>query len=82
MIWDKLNRFTKITKFKSLSEASRKGDISQPTWSRNISELENVFGTRLILRDHNGIRLTNKGKDLLEIVQNFKTNLNDFKFRN
>ena len=82
MNWKKLNRFTKIKKFKSLSEAARKGEVSQSTWSRNISELENVFGKRLILRDYNGIKLTDKGKSLLEIIQSFKTNLNDFKSGN
>ena len=82
MNWKQLNRFSKIKKFKSLSEAARTGEVSQSTWSRNISELENVFETRLILRDYNGIKLTDRGKSLLEIIQSFKKNLNDFKSGN
>tara|TARA_B100000767_G_C19666869_1_gene493480 strand:+ start:541 stop:789 length:249 start_codon:yes stop_codon:yes gene_type:complete len=79
MIWEKLNRFTNIKKFKSFSEAARRGELSQSTWSRDITELENIFGTRLISRDYKGIKLTDKGRNLLEIIQTFKTNLNNFK---
>ena len=82
MVWEKLNRFTSISKFKSLSEAAREGKFSQSTWSRDIAQLERVFETRLISRDFNGVQLTKKGKSLVLIVESFKTNLQLFKSTN
>ena len=82
MIWEKLNRFTSISKYKSLSEAARQENYSQSTWSRDIAELEDVFGARLIYRNYNGIKLTEKGKNLVEIIINFKENLKNFKSTN
>ena len=79
MIWEKLNRFTTISKFKSLSEAARIGNISQSTWSRDISDLEKNFGFRLVSRTYIGIKLTRKGSSLLQIVNNFKNELDHFK---
>jgi len=35
MIWKKLNKFTDITKFKSLSEAARTGKLSQDSMTLN-----------------------------------------------
>jgi DNA-binding transcriptional LysR family regulator len=54
MIWEKLNRFENISKFKSLSEAARNGKFSQSTWSRDIKKLEESFGFILLKRDYNG----------------------------
>ena len=82
MIWEKLNRFTSISKYKSLSEAARQENYSQSTWSRDIAELEDVFRARLIYRNYNGIKLTEKGKNLVEIIINFKENLKNFKSTN
>ena len=82
MVWEKLNRFTSISKFKSLSEAARDGKFSQSTWSRDIAQLERVFGARLISRDFNGVKLTEKGKNLVQIVESFKTSLQLFKSTN
>ena len=79
MVWEKLNRFTSISKFKSLSEAARGGKFSQSTWSRDIAQLERVFGARLISRDFNGVKLTEKGKNLVQIIESFKTSLQLFK---
>jgi DNA-binding transcriptional LysR family regulator len=62
MFWKKLNRLTSISKFKSLSDAARWGKISQSTLSRNINDLEQFFGFRLISRDYKGIKLTEKGE--------------------
>jgi len=82
MVWEKLNRFTSISKFKSLNEAARGGKFSQSTWSRDIAQLERVFGARLISRDFNGVKLTEKGKNLVQIVESFKTSLQLFKSTN
>jgi len=79
MIWEKLNRFTKIEKYKSLSEAARIGNLSQSTWSRDIHDLEKTFGYELVSRKYNGIKLTEKGKNLLRIVRTFQEDLKTFK---
>jgi len=82
MVWEKLNKFASISKFKSLSEATREGKFSQLTWSRDIALLERVFGARLISRDFNGVELTEKGKSLIQIIESFKNNLQLFKSTN
>ena len=79
MFWEKLNRFENINKFKSLSEAARKGNLSQSTWSRDIKVLEKSFGFMLLKRDYNGIKLTQKGQNLLQLISIFKSNLIKFK---
>ena len=82
MIWEKLNRFTQIEQFKSLSEAARSGKMSQSTWSRDIKKLEKTFGYRLVFRNYSGIKLTQKGENLLQLINSFKRNLNNFKSTN
>ena len=75
MIWEKLQRFGKIKKFKSLSEAARKYKLSQSTWSRDINDLEKNFGYRLISRNYSGIQLTQKGENLVLLVNKFENDL-------
>jgi DNA-binding transcriptional LysR family regulator len=82
MIWEKLNRFENISKFKSLSEAARNGKFSQSTWSRDIKKLEESFGFILLKRDYNGFRLTQKKKNLLQLISIFKLNLINLKLQN
>ena len=79
MIWNRLDRFTELSKFKSLSEAARNGNISQSTWTRDINDLEQAFKLRLVQRNYNGIKLTEKGHKLLKLITMFKTNLKNFK---
>jgi len=79
MIWEKINRFSSISNYKSLSEAARSEKISQSTLSRDIATLENAFGAILIARSYNGIKLTDDGSSLIEIVQSFRGNLKNFK---
>ena len=79
MFWEQMNRFANIKKFKSLSYAARKSNISQSTWSRDIGELEKNFGFKLIIRNYRGINLTEKGKILLKLIDNFKININNLK---
>ena len=79
MLWEQMNRFTNIKRFKSLSDAARKSNISQSTWSRDIGELEKNFGFKLIIRNYRGINLTEKGKILLKLIDNFKININNLK---
>ena len=79
MLWEQMNRFTNIKRFKSLSDAARKSNISQSTWSRDIGELEQNFGFKLIIRNYRGINLTEKGKILLKLIDKFKININNLR---
>jgi len=79
MFWEQMNRFTNLERFKSLTEASRDSNISQSTWSRDINELEKNFGFKLITRKYNGVKFTEKGKDLLKIINNFKKNIDNLR---
>lgn len=82
MIWDRLNKFTEIVKFKSLSDAARNGSTSQPTWTRIIDDLEQAFELELVQRNYNGIKLIEKGHNLLKLIAMFKANLKNFKSNN
>ena len=82
MIWEKLKRFTEVSNFKSFSEAARNGKLSQSIWSRDIHDPEKSSGFRLISRSYEGIKLTDKGKILLNLVNNFKNTLVEFKSLN
>ena len=82
MIWNRLDKFTELVKFKSLSEVARNGNTSQPKWSRIIDNLKQTFELELVQRNHNGIKLTEKGQNLLKLIAMFKANLKNFKSNN
>ena len=79
MFWEQMKRFANLERFKSLTEASRDSNISQSTWSRDINELEKNFGFKLITRKYDGVKFTEKGKDLLKIINNFKKNIDNLR---
>ena len=70
----------KIAKFRSFNTASKELKKSQSTFSRDIISLENDLGFEVFDRNmRSGIKLTEKGKDLLKIVDDFSSNLALFK---
>lgn len=80
MNWKKLETFKKIAKFRSFNIASKELKKSQSTFSRDIISLENDLGFKVFDRNmRSGIKLTEKGKDLLKIVDDFSSNLALFK---
>jgi len=64
--WTLLQTFVSVTRHGSLSAASRAMQISQPTISRHIAQLEEHIGFRLFERAKSGVTLTAKGAELLE----------------
>ena len=80
MNWKKLETFKKISKYKSFNLASKELNKSQSTFSRDIISLEHDLGFKVFERNmRSGIRLTDKGKDLLKIIDEFSANLSLFK---
>jgi len=57
-----LENFLTVAKSKTLSEASEKLDMAQPSLSIGIKKLEMELGMPLFIRSRNGIKLTPQGK--------------------
>ena len=80
MNWKKLETFKKISKYKSFNLASKELNKSQSTFSRDIISLENELGFKVFERNmRSGIKLTDRGKDLLTIIDEFSATLSLFK---
>ena len=62
MDWENLKTFVLASNAKSLSEAARSLDVSQPTLRRRISDLETELGVELIQRTATGFGLTKSGE--------------------
>ncbi|WP_299146452.1 LysR family transcriptional regulator [uncultured Tateyamaria sp.] len=63
--WSQIQSFAAVAEHGSLSAAARAIQISQPTLSRHIAQLEATLGTRLFERQSGGMSLTTEGTDLL-----------------
>lgn len=61
---DRLLEFKSIVEAGSISKASDQLNLTRPTLSRRLSELENALGTRLIQRTTRDLFLTPAGKEL------------------
>lgn len=62
--WSLLQSFAAVTEYGSLSAAARASNVSQPTLSRHVSELEKTVGQRLFIRATSGLLLTPEGEHL------------------
>lgn len=60
--------FCKVAESRSLSDASEKLDMSVPNISSRISNLESQLNLKLFTREPKGLKLTEDGKELYEIV--------------
>lgn len=83
-----LSNFLITSQSKTLSEASEKLDMSQPSLSLGIQKLEAELGYPLFIRSRSGIRLTPQGtklvpeaKDALQILGKIKGDKASLKFR-
>lgn len=65
MDWSFIKDFLAVAEAGSLSGASRRLKVSQPTLSRRISELEESLGATLFLRTPKGLLLTETGEGIL-----------------
>lgn len=63
-----LSQFCVVIEEGSISSAARRLNITQPTLSRRIAELEAFIGTSLLMRDHTGARPTELARTLYTSV--------------
>ena len=61
-----LRYFIEIADCKSFTKASERLFITQPTLSRQIQDLEEELGTRLFVREHHSLSLTEAGQRFLK----------------
>ncbi|MGF7230940.1 LysR substrate-binding domain-containing protein [Arachidicoccus sp.] len=69
----RLKTFYKVATQLSFTKAAEELFISQPAVTKNIKELENVFGLRLFERKANKITLTHAGQILLGYAEEIKS---------
>lgn len=65
MSWDHIRTFHAVAQHGSLLAASRHLGLTQPTVGRHIDLLEDQLGFALFTRGRDGMRLTDKGADLV-----------------
>jgi DNA-binding transcriptional LysR family regulator len=64
-----LDAFWALSKTGNFSKAAESIHITQSALSQRIINLEESVGTTLVIRDSNGIRLTDTGQELLRYIQ-------------
>jgi len=74
--WDDLKVFIAISEQGTLSAASRRLSISQPTVGRRLKSLEQSLDTQLFDRLPDGLVLTTHGEELLPLAQNMQESAN------
>lgn len=64
-----LKYFVKVAETLNFSEASRMLNVTQSTLSQQIKQLENEFGTQLLMRSSHSVMLTEAGAEMLPYAQ-------------
>jgi len=62
--WGELRVFLAVAKAKSFNRAAEELNMSQPTVSRQVKRLQDVIGSQLVVSTQNGVKLTDRGRDL------------------
>jgi DNA-binding transcriptional LysR family regulator len=75
---DHIRTFHAVVKHGSLLAASQHLGITQPTAGRHIDLLEDTLGLSLFIRGREGMRLTEKGADLVSAADEFMGNAVEF----
>jgi len=75
MDWRRIQVFAKICGNKSFTAAAQIVGKSQSTLSRDVIQLEKKIGFTVFKRNIRGIELTEQGKKLLMIANEFKFKL-------
>jgi DNA-binding transcriptional LysR family regulator len=75
MDWRRIQVFAKICGNKSFTAAAQIIGKSQSTLSRDVIQLEKKIGFRVFKRDIRGIELTEQGKKLFMIANEFNLKL-------
>lgn len=76
--WDHIRTFHAVAEQGSLLAASRQLGLTQPTVGRHIDLLEDRLGFTLFTRGRDGMRLTDKGADLVETAKEMLGTAADF----
>lgn len=69
--FDLMRLYVRISETGSLSAAGRSLNLSQPTVTRQLRELETELGTQLIMRTTHDLSLTEAGRDFLAHARQF-----------
>ncbi|MBX3212408.1 MAG: LysR family transcriptional regulator [Labilithrix sp.] len=64
--WEEVQLFLAIAEARSVTAAARRLQITQPTASRRLSQLESLLGERLFVRSVEGVALTPFAERMLE----------------
>ena len=75
MDWRRIQVFAKICGNKSFTAAAQVIGKSQSTLSRDVIQLEKKIGFKVCKRDIRGIELTEQGKKLLMVANEFNFKL-------
>lgn len=67
--WSRLESFLRVVETGSFTAAAELLEISQPTVSRRVAELERALGARLFVRHARGVALTDRGAELHEAAR-------------
>ena len=77
-----LTYFLTVAREKTISKAAEVLNLSQPTLSKQLKDLEDELGVTLFTRGNrfitlteDGIYLVNRGKEILSLVESTTTNL-------
>ena len=70
MTVDQIRYFLEIAKCRSLLDASKKLHITQPTLSRQMSNIEKDLNVQLFFRTNHGMKLTPAGEVLQQKWEN------------
>ena len=61
----------------SITAAAKVLNVSQPTITTQVRELETLYGVELFHRHPNGVTLTNVARELLVIIRRMQANQQD-----
>jgi DNA-binding transcriptional LysR family regulator len=73
--WRLLETFVHVARAGSLTAAAREIGISQPTASRHVQELEEQLDVTLFVRHARGLKLTERGSELLGVARELDDNV-------
>ncbi|MTV81486.1 LysR family transcriptional regulator [Secundilactobacillus folii] len=74
-----LRYFIAVTDYASFTKAAEHLFVTQPTLSRQISDLENEMGTALFIRGHHALKLTAAGKRFFKEAQKITNQVDHLK---
>jgi DNA-binding transcriptional LysR family regulator len=78
--WDKAKNFYYIAKLENMTEAAKQLNITQSSLSRQLTILEETLNCKLCIRTGRGLKLTRKGEELFEIIEESFIKLKGFSY--